>query len=327
MGDADDVLSRLNAAAGELRRVLGRALSLRLTPLLESGAPDAAVVAAARDVLAAHAGDLAGLVADGTAAAWLTGAGSVAGLTLAGATAPPALADDWSWRGRRAFAPLVRGAVADLRERHLVTRPEYDALSREAKRRAFTLAGTETERALQSVRDVLAEAVEEGLSWRQARARLRAEALDGLLTENAVRTNVTRAYSAGMDRVLDEPQVDEAYPFEEAVVTDDSRLSDLCDTIRRSGLQGTAIFYRKDPVYLHFKSPRHWQCRCARRPMSVEDAARRGIRAARRWLQTGVPPLGELFVPWPDAELPKGWIPPGEGGGVLRMSLEVCHAC
>src|SRR6185437_7789795 len=49
----------------------------------------------------------------------------------------------------RLHLPLIDAAVADLRRRRLLTRDDFDALAAEARQKAFTVAGVESEKALE----------------------------------------------------------------------------------------------------------------------------------------------------------------------------------
>jgi hypothetical protein len=77
------------------------------------------------------------------------------------------------------------------------------------------------------------------------------------------------------------------------------------------GLDGTAVYRRDDPVWLKFYPPWGWQCRCIVIPLSVEDAAARGVKEAIRWVQTGRPPASPAWVKPLPFDIPKGWVPTG----------------
>lgn len=52
-------------------------------------------------------------------------------------------------------------------------------------------------------------------------------------------------------------------------------------------------------------------CRCLVIPLTVDDAAARGVKEAIRWRDTGEPPARPQFVKPPPFSLPKGWAPVG----------------
>lgn len=225
--------------------------------------------------------------------------------------APPALAIP-AGEGEGPRLPLIEEAVADLAGRELLTRPEYDALSADARSRAFTVAGVETEQAVERVRDALVRATAEGTGLRDFRRRLEADLEEGSLlgpahVETVFRTNLQTAYSRGLDSILTHPLVQDLFPYEATEPIRDSRLSPLCEVTSRSGIAGSNVFRSDDPVWLEYKPPRHWNCRCARVPLTLEMASRRGVREAQDWLRTGRPPERPAWVQRPSEPLPAGW--------------------
>ena len=80
----------------------------------------------------------------------------------------------------------------------------------------------------------------------------------------------------------------------------DSRLTDLCAVVSRSGIQGSNIFRADDPVFTEIGDvPRHWNCRCNVQPLAVAEAGRLGINEAQLWDETGVRPETPAFVEFP----------------------------
>jgi uncharacterized protein with gpF-like domain len=217
-----------------------------------------------------------------------------------------------SWDGLDSWLPLIRAAVDNLKSRKLLRKEAYEEQSAEVKQKAFTVANVRTEEAIGKVRDAVVDAVEKGQTLRDFTATVK-EALEtspigpGQM-ENVFRTNIAQAYSKGMDHVLDHPIVAEQFPYEETLPIRDSRLTELCAIVSRSGLDGTGIYRRDDPSWVRLKPPRHFQCRCGRRALSVEQAAQRGIKEAQAWLKSGTPPGIPEWVPPPPVELPKGWV-------------------
>lgn len=208
--------------------------------------------------------------------------------------------------------PLIEEAVADLQKRRLVSRDEFDAMYVEARDEAFTVAGIEDNVAMGKVLNALSTATSEGGDLRGFKKAVAESVGQGTFlseghAETVFRTNIQTAYSRGMDKILGHPLVTDAFPYEEVLPIRDDRLTDLCKTIAESGIQGTAIYRRDDPVYQKFKSPRHYNDRCGRRPVTIRDAAKAGIKEAIKWLETGEPPVSPAWVKHPDVELPPGW--------------------
>ncbi len=212
--------------------------------------------------------------------------------------------------------PIIEQAARDLYGRRLMQRSVFDRLSQEARANAFTVAGIASEATLGRIRDTLAQNVAEGANlrgFRQAMAEVLEESpMSPDHLETVFRTNVQTGFSRGMTAVLDHPFVTDLFPYEEFVEIHDGRLCKLCRTIARSGLNGTSIYRRDDPVWRKFTPPCHWNCRCARIPTMVERAASRGVKEAQLWHETGNQPMMPTWVPHPmvdgmPLQLPRGW--------------------
>lgn len=54
-------------------------------------------------------------------------------------------------------------------------------------------------------------------------------------------------------------------------------------------------------------------CRCVKIPLSIADAARRGVREAKEWRRSGQAPIFPEYVKLPDFRPPDGWVPVGLG--------------
>jgi hypothetical protein len=213
--------------------------------------------------------------------------------------------------------PVIDEAVRDLIGRRILTRGDYIAASSEARQQAFTVAGLATEDAVSRVRDALAEAVDQGQTLREFRTKLGEDLETSRLgpgrVENTFRTGVLGAYANGMEAVRKSPLVRSELPFAVTEPIRDSRLSEMCKTAAESGLhdvngQRTNVYYAEDQEWKRTRPIRHYQCRCGMLFLSLQEAAERGIAAARRWLRTGIQPaIEELCVPRVPIELPDGW--------------------
>jgi hypothetical protein len=123
-----------------------------------------------------------------------------------------------------------------------------------------------------------------------------------LIFRNAMMTS----YARGQKAVVQHPLVRNAAVFAWRSEIDDSRLTQLCRCLSRSGIDGTAIYCVDDPVWAKVAPQSHHGCRCSTCFISVARAAAKGLRVAQQWLRSGVrPPDAELFVPEPDlSEIP-----------------------
>lgn len=220
-------------------------------------------------------------------------------------------AEAWEWDGNPEFLPIIQAAAEDLQARQLVFRDEWDQMNAEMRQESFTAAMAQTEEALDTIRAALVEAIGTGSTLEEFEAAI-TEAVDhssigpGLI-ETTFRTAVASAYNSGYEDILNNPIVSDEFPFERTVGIEDSRQSELCETVNSAGLEDTGIFYREDPEWQRLKPPRHWNCRCSRIPMTVEMAADHGVKYAIEWLESGIQPA-YVNMPRINVELPKGWI-------------------
>lgn len=312
------IQQRAMTAAAAFHDELAAELLRRLQPKFDT-ASLADLQHEAIGAISDYADQLADLMADANLVAWFNGAGEVAQLlppsALTLTAKEPAASPSrpspgelvspgrYEWSGMNVWLPLITQAVEDLESRQLVTRQQFDRLGDAARRGAMPVARLRTRKALDTVQHALAQAVEKGTDFREFQETvtdaLGRSPLGPGQMENLFRTSVTSSYSQGFDHIADTPTVHEAFPYEEVLPIRDARLTKLCETIARSGINKTAIFRRDDPVYQRFKSPRHFQDRCGRRLLSVRDAAARGIEEAQRWLETGVAPTVKAWVSEP----------------------------
>lgn len=212
--------------------------------------------------------------------------------------------------------PLIERAAQDLAARRVMTRQDFDRLAEDARASAFTVSRVAGLDAIEKVRDALAGDVLRGGTLREfvlaVDDAVGRSALSGAHVETVYRTNVLTAYAVGREAILAHPLVSDLFPYRRTVPVRDERLTELCRIISESGLNGTGVFRADDPVWRRFKPPRHWNCRCLAVAMTVEDAAASGIKEAREWLRTGLPPSAPEYVPYPRVELPEGWAPVGD---------------
>lgn len=221
--------------------------------------------------------------------------------------------------------PAIEASVQDLVGRAVVTWPEYRQLSEQAQATAFTTARVLTEDGIDRVRQAVAETVADGKTLKQFNREvgpIMANAgLGGHQIETIFRTSVGQAVGAGMRTVLQHPGVREEFPYLAYAAIHDSRTGDKVKGLPHPshlmmeslGIQGTNIYRADDPVILKFFPPWRWNCRCSVVPLSIEDASAAGIREAKIWLRTGIPPYTPAWVPHPPFDLPRGWPRGGTG--------------
>ena len=156
--------------------------------------------------------------------------------------------------------PMIDEAARSLRARHAMTRADFDALSNEARRRAFTVAGQQVERTIEKVRDIAADLVEDGPTLREFKKRVEEQVGGGTFlspahAETVYRNNISQSFSDGMDKLLQMPMVGDAFPFAAVHAIHDDRVRKDHLEVEKIGLQGTNVFYRTDPVFIKYRGP------------------------------------------------------------------------
>lgn len=220
-------------------------------------------------------------------------------------------------------APLVRypqieRAAADLMARNVMLPGDYDKLTDEAKRNAFTVARATTLDAVERVREAVRRDLEEGGTRAEFGDRVEAALGSGALADHEIdalyRTQAARAAAAGQRAVLDDPMVSSEFPYLLYSATGDSRTRPEHAALEHMGLNKTGVYRADDPFWDKFFPPWGFNCRCVAVPLSVADAAGYGCAEAKRWLETGEPPAQPEFVDPPPFDLPKDWVPVARGG-------------
>lgn len=195
--------------------------------------------------------------------------------------------------------PTYDWALEELAARRLVTRDEWDQLEGEQLEEAFTVAGLESEAAIGQVRDALAQTLKEGLTLEEFK---QAASPGNFLGENhaetVFRTNLHESYSDGKLALIEHPLVADAFPYGSLDPIVDDRTRPWHLLFQTAGLDGTNIYRIDDPVFQTFRGPWEWSCRCGWGPVTVRQAARRGVKEAQRWLEEG-PPKTPEHVAWP----------------------------
>jgi hypothetical protein len=180
--------------------------------------------------------------------------------------------------------PAAEAALRSLQARQLVTADQARQMTSDARNRSLAVAGVVREQALEALRPLLEEQTL-APSLAGFRRRLResdlADALVGRHIETAFRDAVQTAYADGMDRMLDDPIVGDAFPYIERLPIKDSRLSRVCAWASQAGINGTGIYRRDDPSWRLVRPPTHHNCRCGQSPITKEMAAMRGIVSGR----------------------------------------------
>lgn len=287
--------------AAELREALAREVSKNPRQRTEQE-----VVALAREILAQHEPILAEVLSGAEMLAWIHGYEGLvnrlpvtiwAQLAAAGGVplTPSTTGGESWWREPpRIRFPLLDEAVASLKARPIVSPAMFRDLEAEAKRRAFTITADLGNDALDTVRAALAESIETGTSLRKFRKlveeRLGTSRIGAAHLENVYRTNIQTAFHEGQDALTRDPIVAAVFPYQEYFAVHDGRVRDQHLELETLGLNGTNVYRMDDPFWNLFTPPWDYQCRCKANPLTIEAAARRGVREAQEWLRTDKPP-------------------------------------
>lgn len=211
--------------------------------------------------------------------------------------------------------PLVKlegidNAVESLLERQVMDADDFYRLTGAAKQQAFTITADLTTESLEKIRGALAEVVREGPSLRAFTDRVLEEfealPIGPARLEQVYRNAINEAYSQGAETILAHPMVEDGFPFRSFEAIHDARARHDHLAMEHLGLDGTNVYHKDDPTWAKFRPPFAWNCRCGWNHLTVEQAARKGVREAQEWLRTGNEPAHEWVAP-PPFSPPAGW--------------------
>jgi len=217
--------------------------------------------------------------------------------------------------------PKTAAAIQALSNRGILTAEEFYALDSEQRDKHFTVSGQHSEDVIERIQTAITEILAEGPSIAKAKEMI-AEAVAGegsplsdAHLETVYRVAVNQSYHDGLERVLDDPIVGEAFPYLYDSSIADGRRTKLCQYFATAGIDGTSVYRADDPVYAKLKPVRHFNCRCNVFPLTIKDAAKLGVGEAEEWLKTGQPPKNPFRMQAPPRKLLK------QGQGFVAMGL------
>lgn len=198
--------------------------------------------------------------------------------------------------------PLIEEAAKRLAERRIMTRDQWSIAEKRARDRAFFITGDLTEDTIEKVRNELTQDIDSGTSLQNFQNRVGAilekSAIGPARIENIYRTNVQGAFRDGRETLMSNPIVSEQFPYQRYLAVHDARTRDAHLELEKLGIEGTAIYRREDPFWDYFTGPWDYQCRCGVQPMTIQAAARAGLKEAQIWLKSGVRPPLESRLPF-----------------------------
>ena len=258
----------------------------------------------ARDILDARQSDLAAAITDADMTARAVGAANVANKTpdtmasdLANPTyglrppiEPPTTEDIFPTGGNPAIRfPVVEDAIATLNKSPVISAADFRETAEYARRGAFAITGELSDDTLGKIRDALTDNIQRGLNRQAFVDTVQSLFVEGSGLSDArlkmvFRDNVGTALSNGMERSLANAVVADAFPYRRYRATHDNRARQTHRDLEKLGLNGTAVYRADDPVWEMFRPPWDYGCRCAWSPISVQEAARLGVREAVDWM-------------------------------------------
>jgi SPP1 gp7 family putative phage head morphogenesis protein len=221
---------------------------------------------------------------------------------------PPRGTLKWPWPDDEPVVrfPLIEKAAESLADRGILTKDQFDAATSEVKQRSFTIAGEQTTDTLVKIRDALATEVKEGASLKGFQEKFAqivdASPIGPAHLENVYRTNVQSSFRDGRETLASDPIVSDVFPYQEYFAIHDSRVRPNHLALEKLGLNGTGIYRRDDPFWDMWTPPNGYQCRCGISLLTVADAAKKGVREAIDWFESGtrpaVPEWRWSFIPF-----------------------------
>lgn len=212
----------------------------------------------------------------------------------------------------RIHYPVIDEAAKSLAEKNVMSRAQFDALDSAARQKAFTVAHVESLDTLDKIRQALEDTVVDGVDLETFREKVMKEVETGTFLsdwhlETVFRTNIQTAFSDGQMTVLQHPFVRSGFPYAAYYCIRDDRVRANHKELETLGIEGTNIYRIDDPVFIMFRPPWDYCDRCSWVPMTVRQAASKGISEAQKWLDTGVEPEDRAFVQMPDFRPPVGF--------------------
>lgn len=191
--------------------------------------------------------------------------------------------------------PLIEKAAERLKQRNVLTRQQWDSAERYAQDRAFFITAPIEASTIDRVRNTLVYDITEGTSLsgfqKHIEDSLGSSPIAPGHLENVYRTNLQSAFRDGRETLASHPIVAAVFPYQAYDAISDTRTRHDHELLEHLGLDGSNVYRRDDPFWDYFTPPWDYNCRCGVRLLTIEAAARAGVREAKEWLRTGKPPF------------------------------------
>lgn len=206
--------------------------------------------------------------------------------------------------------PIIDAAIQSIQTAETLSPQTFYGMARAARQNAFTVSGNLRDETRERLREILAENTFTKSSRTEFLEKVRSELPDLPLAEHRVeqvfRNRVNTDYSDGGEAALADPIVADAFPYRAYYAIHDDRCRPEHLQLETMGLNGTNVYHYRDPVWLMFRPPWDWNCRCGWNPLTIRRAAGKGVKFAQQWLETGVEPADQ-FVKWPPFLPSESW--------------------
>lgn len=211
--------------------------------------------------------------------------------------------------------PIIEEAAKLLAEKRLVSRPVFDRLSAVTRLKSLAVAGVDVTETLAKIRDTLSESITEDTDYEEWREKVLARVDEGTFLSDAhmevvFRNNIQAAFSDGQMGVLQLPLVRNGFPYAAYESIHDDRRREEHGELEKRGINQTNVYRVEDPVFQIFRPPWDHNDRCSWIPLTIQQAAERGVKEAQRWLESGVEPVSPAYVEMPPFQPPPGFVRP-----------------
>ena len=191
--------------------------------------------------------------------------------------------------------PTMRGRVANLVNRGILNKHTFESVSKQIAQRSFTVAYIDSETEMEEIQNLLATSLTNATDMRQFQSDMTEYIDSRALTiphvQTVFRTNIAKAYGEGREHIMSHPLVGNQFPYASYHAIDDSRVRDDHLELTKRGLDGTNIYRADDPMWSIWTPPCDFDCRCSKSFMTIRQAARKGVKEAQLWYETGEPPF------------------------------------
>lgn len=192
--------------------------------------------------------------------------------------------------------PVVEQAVKKLDKSPVLAGRDFRQTAEAVRGGAFAVTADITDEQVALVRQTVSDAINKGSDQKEFLDDVTGTLDEGVgispgRMQGIFRTNVGQALSDSMEVALESPFVEDAFPYRQYIATNDNRVRiehlSLEDKTRLPGsaygLNGTAVYWKGDPVWGEFRPPWNFGCRCAWSPATVLQAKRAGVKEAKDW--------------------------------------------